>query len=48
MKFAIVTYESKHKIYETGFSSIDFNMFPLMSRCKLLKTESKEVEYDDV
>lgn len=41
------TYESKDKIYETGFSSLDFNMFPLI-RGKLLKTESKEIEVDDV
>lgn len=42
------TYESKSGIYETGFSTLGFDQFTVMSGGKLLKTESKEVEYDDV
>lgn len=42
------TYEDSDNIWESGFTTKKFESIGFLGETKLLKTESKEVEYDDV
>lgn len=42
------TYEDTENIWESGFTTKKFESIGFLSETKLLKTESKEIEVDDV